>query len=115
MTVRSMTARRQALRALGVLALVGLALPATAASPAATASASKACTRLPLSDIQFGREQTIATARIRLDEYATEVARRRGWPGFVKSAEVVSCEDYLFIPLLGQEYKCLVTATFCSK
>ena len=41
-------------------------------------------------------------------------AKRRGWKGtLVKSAETVSCEDYLYLPVIGQEYKCLVTATFC--
>jgi hypothetical protein len=94
--------------------------PNAAALPPAGAAAISApkpreCTRLPLSDIQVGKDKTIEVARLRLDEYVTKVGKQRGWKSWDKSLETVSCEDYLFVPLLGQEYKCLVTATFCKK
>ncbi len=73
------------------------------------------CTRLPLSDIQVGREKTIEVARLRLDEYMAKVGAKRGWKSWDKSQETVTCDEYLFVPLLGQEYKCMVTATFCRK
>ncbi len=85
---------------------------AVVAKPAAKP---RECTRLPLSDIQFGREKTIEVARLRLDEYIARVGKERKWKSWDKSLETVSCEDYLFVPLMGQEYKCLVTATFCKK
>ena len=88
---------------------------APAAAPAKPAAKPRECTRLPLSDIQVGREKTIEVARFRLDEYIAKVGKQRRWTSWDKSLETVSCEDYLFVPLLGQEYKCLVTATFCKK
>jgi hypothetical protein len=91
-----------------LLILAAVATHAHAASPSQ-------CTRLPLSDIQIGREATIAAAREKLDDYAAKIAKQRGWGPTKKSAETVSCEDYLYLPILGQEYKCLVTATFCAK
>lgn len=79
-------------------------------------SAPRACMRLPLSDIQFGREYTIQVAREKLEDYARKEAARRGWKnGFTRSNETATCEDYLWLPIGGQEYKCLVTATFCQK
>ena len=105
-----------ALRAAG-LAVAGLALIAAWAAPGARAAApgkAEQCTRLPLSDIQVGREETITAARWKLDEYAAIVAKKRGWKATKKSAETVTCEDYLYLPLIGQEYKCKVTATFCA-
>jgi hypothetical protein len=91
--------------------------PVPLAAPAKTAPAKREdCTRLPLSDIAFGREATIVQARMRLGEYADKEAKRRGWGSYVKSAEVASCEVYIdFGPLVGTEYKCLLTATFCRK
>lgn len=99
---------------LGALLVAGVAIAtaADAAEPPRPTGTSR-CTRLPLSDIQLGREETIASARLRLDEYAAVVAKKRGWKGTKKSDETVQCENYLYLPLLGQEYKCLVTATFC--
>jgi hypothetical protein len=98
------------LRPVAVIAALCAGLSAAAAAPASK------CTRLPLSDIQVGREATIEAARQKLDEYAAVIAKKRGWTGpLKKSAETVACEDYLFLPLIGQEYKCLVTATFCAK
>jgi hypothetical protein len=88
---------------------------APAAAPAKPAAKPRECTRLPLSDIQVGREKTVEVARFRLDEYIAKVGKQRKWKSWDKSLETVSCEDYLFVPLLGQEYKCLVTATFCKK
>ncbi len=91
---------------------------ANASKPAAVAKSApigKACTRLPLSDIQFGRENTIKVAREKLEAYAQKVAKEKGWKGYTRSAETATCEDYLWLPLGGQEYKCLVTATFCAK
>lgn len=82
---------------------------------AAPAAKGRECTRLPLSDIQVGKEKTIEVARLRLDEYIAKVGKQKGWKAWDKSLEAVSCEDYLFVPLLGQEYKCMVTATFCKK
>lgn len=99
--------------------------PAVTAAPAvpgktvpgkATPGKREECTRLPLSDIAFGREATIAQARMRLGEYADKEAKRRGWSTYVKSAETASCEVYIdFGPLVGTEYKCLLAATFCRK
>lgn len=71
--------------------------------------------RLPLSDVAFGREPAIAQARMRLDEYAAAEAKKRGWGATTKSLETTSCEVYLVLPVLGTEYQCLVTATFCTK
>lgn len=78
-------------------------------------SKGRECTRLPLSDIQVGKEKTIEVARLRLDEYVAKVGAKRGWKSWDKSQEAVSCDEYLFVPFLGQEYKCMVTATFCRK
>ena len=105
--------------------------PATQPAPAVTAAPTvpgktapvkaapakrEECTRLPLSDIAFGREATIAQARMRLGEYADKEAKRRGWSAYAKSAETASCEVYIdFGPLVGTEYKCLLAATFCRK
>ncbi len=91
-------------------------------APTATAKAKtaaphgKSCTRLPLSDIQFGRENTIKVARDKLEDYAQKVAKEKGWKnGYTRSNETATCEDYLWLPIGGQEYKCLVTATFCAE
>lgn len=85
-------------------------------APKAASSAAARCMRLPLSDIAVGRPETVAQAQLRLSEYAVVEAKRRGWKGtLAKSSETVQCEDYLYLPLIGQEYKCLVTATFCVK
>jgi hypothetical protein len=94
-----------------------LATPKPAAiAGAAKKSIARECTRLPLSDIQFGREYTIKVAREKLEDYAKKVAKDKGWNnGYTRSAEAASCEDYLWLPVGGQEYKCLVTATFCRK
>ena len=99
--------------------------PAAAPAPAVKRSAKPAvraterCMRLPLSDVAFGKEGSIAAARQKLDEYAAAEAKRRNWPAtpLVKSNEVVgNCDVYLdFGPLIGTEYRCLVTATFCQK
>jgi hypothetical protein len=89
---------------------------AATASPAAKNAPARACTRLPLSDIQVGREATIASARKKLiEEYAPAHTKGLGWKSFTVSNETASCEDYLYLPLIGQEYRCLVTATFCRK
>ncbi len=88
--------------------------PTTAVAPK-SAEKARECTRLPLSDIQVGKDKTIEVARLRLDEYVAKVGKQRGWKSWDKSLETVACEDYLYVPLLGQEYKCLVTATFCKK
>ncbi len=81
--------------------------------------ATERCMRLPLSDVAFGKEASIAAARQKLDEYAAAEAKRRKWAAtpLVKSNEVVgNCDVYLdFGPLIGTEYRCLVTATFCQK
>ena len=100
-------------------------LPPAAPQPAATKVLAPAikgtpakgreCTRLPLSDIQVGRDKTIEVARLRLDEYMAKVGKQKSWKSWDKSLETVSCEDYLNVPFLGQEYKCMVTATFCRK
>ncbi len=84
--------------------------------PALTAEA--ACTRLPLSDVAFGRGPATESARQKLDEYARQIANKRGWPKnakLVKSNETVSCKVYLSFGPFGTEYRCLVTATFCTK
>jgi hypothetical protein len=76
------------------------------------------CMRVPLSDVAFGTEASIAAARVKLDEYVARLAKQRGWSSapIIKSAETTSCELYLdFGPLVEKEYRCLVTATFCQK
>ena len=117
---------------LGALAFTALGLPAAASSihvaPVSSGLSAAAlevqlastpggrCMRLPLSDIQFGREYTIKIAREKLEEYAKEEAARRGWKGpLTRSNETVSCEDYLWLPIGGQEYRFLVTATYCRR
>jgi zona occludens toxin (predicted ATPase) len=97
------------------VATPAVAPPAAAAPAAKPAAKPRECTRLPLSDIQVGKDKTIEVARLRLDEYMAKVGKQRGWKTWDKSLETTACEDYLFVPLLGQEYKCLVTATFCKK
>ena len=92
------------------------AAPGKTAPGKVTTAKREECTRLPLSDIAFGREATIAQARMRLGEYADKEAKRRGWATYAKSAETASCEVYIdFGPLVGTEYKCLLAATFCRK
>jgi hypothetical protein len=110
---------------LGLLAATGACAqaPTPVAAPGATpAAAPKAapaprqkCMRLPLSDIAFGRDGTIAQTRMRLDEYAQAERAKRGWGPLTKSLEKIDCEVYLVLPVLGTEYKCLITATFCAK
>ena len=94
-----------------------IAPAAVEASPAAKPVAPKPreCTRLPLSDIQAGKDKTIEVARLRLGEYAEKIAKQKGWKAWDKSLETVSCEEYLWVPIIGQEYKCLIAATFCKK
>lgn len=83
----------------------------------ATAASAKVCTRLPLSDVAFGKPAATEAAREKLKEYAVATLRKRGWSGAGKltsSNEKVSCELYLDLGPLGREYRCLVTATFCG-
>lgn len=104
---------------------IAIAIPLSVATaqdaaklPGAVESApSQRCMRLPLTDIAFGEQATIAQARKRLDEYAVKEGIKRGYGKgpFVKSAETASCTEYLYLPFLGQEYKCLVTTTYCTK
>jgi hypothetical protein len=91
------------------------AAPAPAAAPKAARAPTEKCMRLPLSDIAFGRDGTIAQTRMRLDEYAQAERAKRGWGPLTKSRETIDCEVYLVLPVLGTEYKCLITATFCTK
>ena len=93
-----------------------VAAAATAPKTAKTTPAKpRECTRLPLSDIKGGKENTIASARLRLDEYIAQVGQKKGWKSWDKSLETVECDEFLWVPIIGQEYKCLVTATFCKK
>ncbi|MBU2532118.1 MAG: hypothetical protein KKB37_05230 [Alphaproteobacteria bacterium] len=81
------------------------------------ASEASLCTRLPLSDVAFGKPAATAAAREKLADYAAEKLKQRGWAGngeLRSSNEKVSCEVYLNLGLLGTEYRCLVTATFCT-
>lgn len=75
------------------------------------------CTRAPLSDIAFGKEETIKQALGKLDAYAKEIAKKRGWTSddLVRSRETSSCEVFLNLGPFGTEYKCLVTATYCVR
>ena len=74
-----------------------------------------ACTRLPLSDIAFGKPETIAQATGKLDEYAERVARQRGWKGRLRRSNLTSsCSVWIDFGPFGTEYKCLVTATYCT-
>ncbi len=79
--------------------------------------AAEICTRLPLSDVAFGKEASTNAAREKLREYAAETLKKRGWSGagqLRRSNETVSCKVYLNLGPLGTEYQCLVTATFCA-
>ncbi|MGF1649852.1 MAG: hypothetical protein ACFCUN_05325 [Hyphomicrobiaceae bacterium] len=112
-----MTVRRSQHRALPS-AVVGAIAAAVLGTGALPSEASSRCTRLPLSDVAFGREASIQSAREKLRDYANDVARQRGWSvpnGFTESNEIVSCEVYLDLGPLGVEYQCLVTTTFCVK
>ena len=83
----------------------------------ATSVNAEMCTRLPLSDVAFGKPAATAAARAKLTEYATDTLRKRGWSGsgqLKPRNEKVSCEIYLNLGPLGTEYRCLVTATFCA-
>ncbi len=76
------------------------------------------CTRLPLSDVAFGKLASTNAAREKLRDYAAETLKQRGWSGagrLRKSNETVSCNVWLNLGPLGTEYKCLVTATFCAR
>ena len=101
-----------------VIAPQPLTPAAAATEPKATKptpAKARECTRLPLSDIKGGKENTIASARLRLDEYIAQVGQKRGWKSWDKSLETVECNEFLWVPIIGQEYKCKVTATFCKK
>ncbi len=96
--------------------LIGGVLCSTANAVAPVSSGS--CMRLPLSDVAFGKPAATDAARGKLLEYANDQAKKRKWPAgrpLVSSNETVSCEVYLDVPLIGTEYRCLVTATFCQK
>ena len=83
----------------------------------ATSVNAEMCTRLPLSDVAFGKPAATAAARAKLTEYATDTLKKRGWSGsgqLKPRNETVSCEIYLDLGALGTEYRCLVTATFCA-
>ena len=83
----------------------------------ASSASAKMCTRVPLSDVAFGKPAATAAAREKLAEYAEQVLKKRGWAGGGKlrsSNETVSCKVYLDLGPLGTEYRCLVTATFCT-
>ncbi len=85
---------------------------------AALPAQAEICTRLPLSDVAFGKEASTNAAREKLRDYAVETLKKRGWSGtgrLTKSNEKVSCEVYLNLGPLGTEYQCLVTATFCGR
>lgn len=74
------------------------------------------CTRLPLSDIAFGKEATIKQAHGKLDEYAARVAKQRGWTGRLsKSNRKATCSVWLNLGPFGTEYRCRVTATYCAR
>lgn len=93
-----------------------LATVALVASSATSVNA-EMCTRLPLSDVAFGKPAATAAARAKLTEYATETLKKRGWSGSGQLRprnESVSCEVFLNLGPLGTEYRCLVTATFCA-
>ena len=97
--------------------LFGLGAAVLLASMASAATA-EVCTRLPLSDVAFGKPAATAAAREKLTEYAAEKLKQRGWSGagpLKSSGEKVSCEVYLDLGPLGTEYRCLVTATFCGR
>jgi len=82
------------------------------------AASAEICTRLPLSDVAFGKPAATNAARAKLAEYAAQTLKKRGWSGkgaLKSSNEKVSCKIYLDLGLLGTEYRCLVTATYCAK
>ena len=85
--------------------------------PLASGASAEMCTRLPLSDVAFGKAAATDAARDKLKEYAAETLKKRGWSGageLKQSRETVSCKVYLELGPLGTEYRCLVTATYCT-
>ena len=93
--------------------LVVAALPVAMPGPASA----EMCTRLPLSDVAFGKPAATDAARVKLAEYAAQTLKKRGWSGrgaLKSSNEKVSRQIYLNLGLLGTEYRCLVTATYCA-
>ena len=81
-------------------------------------ASAETCTRLPLSDVAFGRQAATNAAREKLRDYASATLKKRGWSGsgaLKKTNETVSCEVFLNLGPLGTEYQCLVTATFCGR
>ena len=94
----------------------GFAAFALVVSTSASAQA-ELCTRLPLSDVAFGKPAATEAAREKLQEYASETLRKRGWSGageLKARNEKISCKLYLDLGPLGTEYRCLVTATYCA-
>ena len=84
----------------------------------ASSATAEMCTRLPLSDVAFGKPAATEAARAKLTEYAAETLKKRGWSGagpLRSSNETVSCKLYLDLGPLGTEYRCLVTATYCTR
>ena len=97
--------------------LFGLAITIVCLALAGSPVRAENCTRLPLSDVAFGKKAATESARVKLLEYAYRIAKKRGWPEgrpFAKSRETVSCKVYLDFGPFGTEYRCLVTATFCQ-
>jgi len=76
------------------------------------------CTRLAMSDVAFGKEAAIASARTKLDQLAQNVARDKGWPrrGNLRriNEKIGWCRVYLDLGPLGTEYRCLVNVTYCA-
>ncbi|MEM1371009.1 MAG: hypothetical protein AAGG72_02150 [Pseudomonadota bacterium] len=114
-SIQNLTTR---LLSLGAVAALTLAAGIAVSSVAPGTAQAAPCTRLPLSDVAFGKEAAIESARVKLRDYAKRVAAERGWNvarGFTESNEKVSCEVYLDLGPLGTEYQCLVTRTFCVR
>lgn len=84
---------------------------------AAAAPSQALCTRLPLSDVALEKPTAIAAARDKLDAYAVETLKQRGWSGkgrLRSHGEAVSCQPYLSLGSIAAGYRCRVTATFCA-
>lgn len=74
------------------------------------------CTRLPLSDVALDKPAAVAAARDKLEAYAKETLKQRGWSGkgrLLTRGEQVSCRPYLSLGGVSAGYRCRVTATYC--
>ncbi|MEL6373984.1 MAG: hypothetical protein AAFR04_08435 [Pseudomonadota bacterium] len=92
--------------------MVGLACLALGA--ASTAAQAKACNRIVMSDVAFGKTASIAAAKKGMPAYAEIWRKRKGWKSVkVGPAKAIGCAVYLDFGI-ATEYRCKVAATVCD-